>query len=400
MTLFWAICAALAALALALVLRPLLARRAAAGVSRREANITIYRDQRRELDADLAAGKLAPAEHEKARAELEARLLEDVDAAGEATPRPRGGRRTALLVGVTVPLAALAVYFAVGTPAAVGERPGHGTVSAGQIEAMVERLAARLRENPDDADGWKMLGRSYAVLGRFGEAVDAYSKAALRAPRDAQLLADFADALAMARGRSLQGEPEKLVLRALEIEPRNLKALALAGTAAFDRQAFAAAAGYWQRMLPLVPPDSEDAQVIRDNVAQATQLAGGKPPLPLAAAPQAAGLRGTVRIAPTLQGKFGPEDTVFIYARAAQGPPMPLAVQRVKARELPVSFALDDAMAMAPGMTISAHARVVVTARVSKSGGATPQPGDLQGASAPVANDARGIEVLIDTVVR
>jgi cytochrome c-type biogenesis protein CcmH len=400
MTLFWAICAALAALALALVLRPLLARRGASGVSRREANITIYRDQRRELDADLAAGKLAPAEHEKARAELEARLLEDVDAAGEATPRPRGGRRTAVLVGIAMPLAALAVYLAVGSPGALSPQADPGAVTAEQIDEMVGRLAARLRENPDDADGWKMLGRSYAVLGRFGEAVDAYAKAAVRAPRDAQLLADFADALAMAHGRSLQGEPEKLVLRALEIEPRNLKALALAGTAAFDRKAFAAAAGYWQRMLPLVPPGSEDAQAIRDNVAQATQLAGGQPPLPLAAAPQAAGLRGTVRISPQLKGRFDPEDTVFIYARAAEGPPMPLAVLRRRARELPAEFALDDSMAMAPGMTISAHARVVVTARVSKSGGATPQPGDLQGASAAVANDASGVEVTIDTVVR
>ena len=395
MTLFWAICAALAALALALVLRPLLARRGAAGVSRREANIAIYRDQRRELDADLAAGKLAPPERDKALAELEARLLEDVDAAPEEAGPPRGGRRAAVLVGLAVPLAALAIYYAVGTPAAVSERPGHGAVSAGQIEIMVGRLAARLRENPDDVDGWKMLGRSYAALGRFGEAVDAYSQAALRAPRDAPLLADFADALAMARGRSLQGEPETLVLRALEIEPQNLKALALAGTAAFERQAFAAAADYWGRMLPLVPPDSEDARVIRDNVAQATQRAGGG----AAAAPQA-GLRGTVRISPKLKGKFGPDDTVFIYARAVEGPPMPLAVQRVKARELPADFALDDSMAMAPGMNLSAHARVVVTARVSKSGGATPRPGDLQGASAAVASDASGVSVLIDTVVR
>jgi cytochrome c-type biogenesis protein CcmH len=395
MTLFWAVCAALAALALALVLRPLLARRGAAGVSRREANIAIYRDQRRELDADLAAGKLAAAEHEKARAELEARLLEDVDAAADEPRAPRSGWRAAVLVGLAVPLAALAVYFAVGTPIAVTGHPRQDEVTAEQIEVMVQRLAARLRENPDDADGWKMLGRSYAVLGRFGEAVDAYSKAALRAPRDAQLLADFADSLAMARGRSLQGEPEKLLQRALEIDPQNLKALALAGTAAFERQAFKAAADYWQRMLPLVPPESEDAQAIRDNVAQATQLAGGEPP-----APQAAGLRGSVRIAPQLKGKFDPEDTVFIYARAAEGPPMPLAVLRVKARELPADFALDDSMAMAPGMTLSAQARVVVTARVSKSGGATPQPGDLQGASAPVASDANGVTVLIDTVVR
>jgi cytochrome c-type biogenesis protein CcmH len=395
MTLFWALCAALAALALALVLRPLLARRGAASVSRRAANIAIYRDQRRELDADLAAGKLAPAEHEKARAELEARLLEDVDAAAEATPRPRGGRRAAVLVGIGLPVAALGIYLAVGTPAAVTGQPGGGEITAAQIEVMVERLAARLRESPDDADGWKMLGRSYAVLGRFGEAVDAYAKAAMRAPRDAQLLADFADALAMARGQSLQGEPEQLVLRALEIEPRNLKALALAGTAAFERKDFKTAADYWQRMLPLVPAESEDARAIRENVAEANRLAGN-----LAAAPQATGLRGTVRISPQLKGKFDPEDTVFIYARAAEGPPMPLAVLRRRARELPAEFALDDSMAMAPGMTISAHPRVVVTARVSKSGGATPQPGDLQGASPPVASDARGIDLVIDSVVR
>jgi len=395
MTLFWSVCAALAALALALVLRPLLARGAVPGVSRREANITVYRDQRRELDADLAAGKLAPAEHEKARAELEARLLEDVDAAAEAPRAPRGGWRAAVLVGIGLPVAALAVYLAVGSPGALSPQADPGAVTAEQVDDMVARLAARLRERPDDVDGWKMLGRSYAVLGRFGEAVDAYAKAAAREPRDAALLADFADALAMARGQSLQGEPEQLVLRALEIDPQNLKALALAGTAAFERKAFAAAADYWQRMLPLVPPGSEDAQAIRDNVAQATQLAGGQPP-----APQAAGLRGTVRISPQLKGRFDPEDTVFIYARAAEGPPMPLAVLRRRARELPAEFALDDSMAMAPGMTISAHPRVVVTARVSKSGGATPQPGDLQGASAAVASDARGIEVVIDTVVR
>lgn len=401
MTLFWILGAVLAAATLALVLRPLLrARAGAAGVSRRAANIAIYRDQLRELDADLAAGKLAAPDHVKARAELEARLLEDVDETGEEPRAPRAARRSAFLAGIGVPLAALGIYLAVGSPVAINAPPGHGDVTAEQIETMVERLAARLRENPDDADGWKMLGRSYAVLGRFGEAVDAFSKAALRAPRDAQLLADFADSLAMARGRSLQGEPEKLVQRALEIDPGNLKALALAGTAAFERQAFKAAADYWQRMLPLVPPDSEDAQVIRDNVAQAAKLAGLKAPASRAAVPQAAALRGSVRISPALKGKYGAEDTVFIYARAAEGPPMPLAILRRKAGELPLEFALDDSMAMAPGAELSSFPRIVVTARVSRSGQAKPQAGDLQGASAPVSNDARGVEVVIDTVVR
>jgi cytochrome c-type biogenesis protein CcmH len=392
MILFWAIGGALAALALLLVLRPLRARRERGSVSRRAANIAIHRDQLRELDADLGAGKIAPADHERARSELESRLLEDADAAQHAAPR-RGGRGVAVLVGLAVPACALAIYVLIGSPNAVDSRADAHALSAGQIEDMVGRLAARLRENPEDADGWKMLGRSYAVLGRFPEAVDAYSKAAARAPRDAQLLADFADALAMARGQSLQGEPEQLIRRALEIDPQNLKALALAGTVAFDRKDFTAAADTWQRMLPLVPPDSEDARTVRENVEEARKLAGAGP---VAKHP---GLRGTVRISPKFKEKFAPGDTVFIYARAAEGPAMPLAVLRRSARELPVDFALDDSLAMAPGMAISAHPRVVISARVSRSGNAKPEPGDLQGASKPVANDASSVDVLIDTLV-
>lgn len=396
MILFWTLGAALAALALAMLLRPLLARGRDDAVSRRAANLAIYRDQARELEADLAAGTLARADYERARAELEARVLEDVETGGAAVRAPRRDGRTAgVVVAALVPLAALVVYFAVGSPGAISPQAVPGTVTEAQIEAMVEGLAARLRENPDDAAGWKMLGRSYAVLGRFGEAVDAYAKAALRAPRDAQLLADFADALAMARGQSLQGEPEKLVLRALEIEPANLKALALAGTAAFERGEYARAAEFWERMLPHVPPDSEDARVVRDNVAEARSRAGGA----TAAVPRA-GLRGTVRVAPELKGKYGPEDTVFIYARAVDGPAMPLAILRRKAGELPIEYALDDSMAMAPGLALSSFPRIVVTARIAPSGGAKPQPGDLQGASAPVANDASSVEVTIDSIVR
>lgn len=272
MILFWAIGGALAALALCLLLRPLLAPREGARVSRQAASIAIYRDQLRELDADLAAGKLAQPDHERARSELEARLLEDVEAAQEAAPR-RGGRGVAIFVGAAVPAIALGLYLLVGSPRAVDPAADPNALAAQQILGMVERLQARLRENPDDVDGWKMLGRSYAVLGRFPEAVGAYAKAAVRAPRDAQLLADFADALAMARGQSLQGEPEQLIQRALQLDPNNLKALALAGTVAFERKEFKAAADYWQRMLPLVPPDSEDARAIRDNVAEARTLA-------------------------------------------------------------------------------------------------------------------------------
>jgi len=391
MTLFWLAGAALAAVVLGLVLRPLIFRGSKSSVSRPEANLSIYRDQLRELDADLAADTLAQADYQRARREIEARLLEDVALAPEPAPA-RGGRALVAAIAVAIPAAALGVYLLVGSPGALSLQSEH-QMNAQQLEAMVERLAARLRENPDDVEGWKLLGRSYGALGRFPEAVDAYVKAATRAPRDAQILADLADVLAMSRGQRLQGEPEKLVLRALELDPRNLKALALAGSAAFERKDFAGAVRYWQRMLPLVAAESEDARSIQASIAEAQSFL--KP-----GAASVAALKGSVRLAPELKAKASPDDTVFIFARAAQGPPMPLAVKRAKVRELPLEFALDDSMAMAPGMQLSGFPRVIVGARVSKSGSATPQPGDLQGASATVANDASSVTVVIDSVVR
>jgi cytochrome c-type biogenesis protein CcmH len=387
MIVFWLIAAGLALASLALLLRPLLIRRTPTALARSDVNVSIYRDQLRELDADLAAGTLARAEYDRARAELEARLLDDVQGSDEA-PVPRAQSRAPLAVALAVPLLALGVYAAVGKPAALQGDPE--AVTAAQVEAMVGRLAARMRENPDDVEGWKMLGRSYSVLGRFAEAADAYAKAAVRAPRDAQLLADFADALAMARGQSLEGEPEKLVLRALEIDPNNLKALALAGTAAFGRRDFAGAVTYWERMLPHVPADSEDARTIRENVAEARKLTS-QPSI---------ALTGTVSLSPQLQGKAEPDDVVFVFARAVEGPPMPLAVARTRVRELPYRFRLDDSMAMTPAAKLSAFPRVIVGARVSKAGTAAAQPGDLQGASAPVANDAAAVDVVIDSTVR
>jgi cytochrome c-type biogenesis protein CcmH len=397
MSAFLAAAAGLAALALVLVLRPLFLRRDARQVSRREANVAVYRDELRELDADLAAGTLAREDYERARLELEARLLEDVSAAEPASPAP-AKRTSAWAVGLAVPLVAVAVYLVAGDPSAL--LPERQMPDAAQVEAMVGRLAQKMREHPEDVEGWKLLGRSYTVMGRFPDAVAAYAKAAERAPRDAQLLADLADALAMARGQTMQGEPEKLVARALEIDPQNLKALALLGTAAYERKDYAKAAEVWSRMLPLVPEGSEDARAISENVAEAKKLAaigdtGKKEP-----AAAASGLSGVVHVAPQLAAQVKPDDVLFVFARAAEGPPMPLAVLRRKAADLPLEFRLDDSMAMAQGLKLSSFPRVIVAARISKSGNATPQPGDLQGASQAVANDARGVNLTIDTVVR
>ena len=378
MTLFWAIGAGLALVTLGIALRPLLFTTRKTDLSRSKANIDIYRDQLRELDADRAAGTLADADYEAARLELESRLLQDV--VPESAPSRGASRALLLTLVLAVPLCAALLYFAVGNPRSF-EAPGQN------LEAMVERLAAHLRENPDDAAGWKLIGRAYASMNRHAEAADAYAKAAVRAPRDAQLLADLAEALAMARGRSLEGEPEKLLERALALEPDNLKALALAGTAAFGRRDYRAAVRHWEKMVPLVPRDSEEGRSIQASVDEAKALLSQKP------------LQGRVSISKKILPQVSPDDTVFIFARAVEGPPMPLAVLRRQVRDLPFAFALDDSMAMAPGIKLSGHPRVIVGARVSKSGDPAPKPGDLQGASAPVANDAQGVSVVIDTVV-
>ena len=399
MIVFWLIGALLGAGALFYVLRPLLAARKQAPVSRRESNIAIYKDQMRELDADVAAGTLAQADHARAKLELEARLLDDVSAADAATV-PSHGRRAALAVGIVVPLMAIGIYLFTGNLG--GLDPHAGTPDAAQVEAMVARLAAKLRENPDDVEGWKLLGRSYAVMGRYADAVSAFAKAAERSPRDAQLLADFADVLAMARGQSLQGEPEKLVERAVQIDPMNLKALALLGTAAYERKDYARAAEVWARMLPLVPEGSEDAKMVGENVEEARRLAGiggnpGSSPKPAAKAHP--GVRGTVRLAAKLKNEVKPDDVLFVFARAPGGPPVPLAVLKARAADLPLKFALDDSLAMAQGMTVSSQPKVVITARIAKSGKPQAGAGDLQGASKPVPNDAAGVDVVIDSVV-
>ena len=279
---FWTISALLAVTALLFVVLPLLTYRPRVRSSRRDANLAIYRDQLREIDADVAAGTLNAEQHEKARRELQARLLEDMAVDDAAGAPVRHGRGAAIVASIAVPLLVFGLYFAVGNPQAI---QSGGTADAGathgmtaqQVEALVERLAARMRKNPDDPEGWILLARSYGAINRFDQAVQAYANAAARLPRDAQLLADYADVLAMAQGRRLQGEPEKIIARALKIDPRNLKALALAGSAAFEKKDYAGAIRHWEQILPLVPPDAENARSIQASIAEARSLGGTTP---------------------------------------------------------------------------------------------------------------------------
>ena len=405
MTLFVVLGVLLVAGALLFIVPPLARRTARAGASRDAVNVAVYRDQLRELDADLKAGTLAPDQHDKARAEIEARLAADLGKGEAAADAPGNARGAALALGLAVPICAIAVYLSVGNPRALSPEAQAGAdphgMTAQQFETMVGRLAARLKENPEDTEGWMMLGRSYAVMGRFSESSEAYAKAVARAPKDAQVLADYADSLAMAQGRTLKGEPEKILKRALAADPNNVKALVLAGTAAFDRGDKAGAVQLWERALAVVPAESQMAERLRAGIAEAR---GSSPiaqaPKAAKAAAKSARVSGTVKVDPKLAGKIAPDDTVFIFARAAEGPRMPLAILRKQGRDLPLQFTLDDSMAMAPQMNLSAFPRVVIGARVSKSANASAQPGDLQGASAPIAVGSERVDVTIDTEVR
>jgi cytochrome c-type biogenesis protein CcmH len=276
-----------------------------------------------------------------------------------------------------------------------------------QIAAMADKLAERLKAQPDDAEGWSMLARSYTVLGRNPEAVDAYKKALELHGDDASLLADYADALAVKNKRSLAGEPAALIARALKLEPDNLKALSLAGTDAFDRKDYAGAVKHWERILQVGPADNPLVEQVKASVAEAREL--GKLPAAQASVAAASSLAqatgpatvgGQVTLAPALAKQADPGDTVFVFARAAEGGPMPLAVLRKQVKDLPLRFTLDDSLAMSPAAKLSTAAKVIVSARISKSGDAIPQHGDLSGQSAPVAVGASGLAIEINTVVK
>jgi cytochrome c-type biogenesis protein CcmH len=435
MSLFFLFAVLMLALALLFMLLPLLKVAGGARTSERNLIETAYRTQFEELKSDLASGTLDVEQYEVSKRELETRMQEDLAQVATSTvadsPDSRMLARTALALGLSVPIAAAALYAWLGQPEAImgaaapntpsADAPDNAphSLSGAQIEAMVQKLADRLKDKPNDLQGWYMLARSYASLGRFPESLKALDHARQLAPNEPQLMADYADVLATTTGGSLEGEPAKLIQKALKLDPNNAKALALAGEREFRNKNYQSAIDYWTRMKNALPPDAKPEQIagVEKNINQA-RVALGQAPLPLsasmatpvqeAAAPETpttsavAGrtISGVVTLSPKLAGKIGPNDTLFIFARAASGPRMPLAVLRVSASELPKTFTLDDSMAMSPAMKLSDFPQVVISARVSKSGTATPQSGDFSATIGPVSPGTTDLKLTIDTIVQ
>jgi cytochrome c-type biogenesis protein CcmH len=428
--------------ALAFVLVPLLGSRNPNRHSFRKtltddtSNVAIFRAQKAEIEEDFAGALISADERDHALAELSMRVASEVK--GDAASIDRASvahsviSRTvwifATLAVVAIPLSAVLLYATLGSPqlisgvaptaiagnAKAASPPVAGAspeVSDKQILAMVDSLAEKMQQNPGDPKGWILLARSQNALGRYPDAAKSYERAVALLPNDAQLLADYADVAAMNQEGRFDGKPLALIKQALQADPNNLKALALAGTAEMRLGNKAQSLTHWEKLKTLVAKDSDDAREVDSIIAEVKGASDGKPVVPAAPSAQplppatsapanvagsAKTTSGSVTIAPELAVKIQPGDTLFVFARAVNGPKMPLAIVRVLApKTWPFQFSLDDSMAMAPGMNLSAFPEVTIEARISKSGGAQPQPGDLVGQSAPLKPGASNIDVAI-----
>jgi len=399
--------------ALAFVLVPLLRARVGDD-SRNEA-----RRRRKALEAARADDILTDAEYAAKRAAL------DQAEPASASARTRTGFAVALAVTLLLPAAAILLYRQLGAPQALDPANLVARSSDGaDIEAAIAQLAEKMKQNPDNAEGWALLGRAYKSTRRFADAREALKHAHDLAPDDADLMVEYAETLVLSGSdRRIQGEALVLIEKAIQTNPQNQKGLWLAGIADSQAGKYDEAVKKWNTLLPLLPPGSEVASSVQEQIAQAEALRDGKPlstpstqsspETSKAAAATEAGASNdsaaastgprilvTVALDPRLKDKVAPGDTLFVFAKAASGPPMPLAIAKLSAAQLPTSVTLTDAMSMMPNMKISAFAQIVVGARISKSGQAIAQSGDLQALSAPLPNSrAEPVALTIDQVV-
>lgn len=436
MTSFWVVAGILTLGALLFILPTLLRKgNSRTGIVREAANVSIYRDQLAELEADLRSDVLSKEQYEQSKRELQQRMLQDVPEGESMTSMVMAGGNRSNVATITVmvlaiPLLAVSLYLWLGntkglTPQPALEQSPMAEAGHQNFSSVLDNLIARLRDQPDDLEGWIMLGRTYAIMQRFNEAKIAYERVIALSPESPELLVDYADIVAMTNDGSLLGKPIELINKALSLDPENPKALALAGTAAFEQNNFKQAAVYWEKLLVQIPPESKLAQSVKTSIAEAKSLATGKgsamagkqtqtpnsqntPPAAdksvvagagAAAAATGNTLSGTVTLSPVFAGKASPDDTLFIFARAKEGPPMPRAISVKKVRDLPASFLLTDGMGARPDLKISNVPQLIISARITKSGKAMPETGDLQGFSQIVKPGDKNINIVIDQQV-
>jgi cytochrome c-type biogenesis protein CcmH len=413
-TLFWIAAAVCVLLALAFVLPPLLRRReAAAKAARRDINIAVYRDQMKEMEADRANGLLSEEQFQTAKLELEARLAEDALAQADKTMTPVASRRLGYGLAGLLPVAAFGLYFVLGNPTSLtaiaeAQASGDQQVQGGHdIMKLIQQVEEKTKANPDDGEAWTILAKTYAAVGHWPEALHAYEKAIKLRPDVPSVMTGYAEALAINNNRVLAGKPIELVLKALEKDPQDMKGLELAGIASFQEKGFAKAAFYFKHLYKQLPPESPYAQDILEAQKEAERLAkqgmtrmdnlseadAGKDK-----APPAPTIQGKLDIAPALKGKIGANDTIFLFARSAEGGAPVAALRAPASAGLPLEFELNDGMAMSHENRLSKYKEVTLVARLSKSGDPKGAAGDLEGEMKAVKVGAKDVRLVIDKV--
>jgi len=389
----------LALIALLFVLPPLWRKQPVAAEDMDSRNLAIAKQRLQELKDQLHAGVLAQADYDGQRAELELALSDDF-AIAKQRAAGLSGRWMAYVLVLAIPVLAGGLYVNLGNFNAVepsaemlGAEPDAPSIE--DIRKMVDKLAARMQANPDDAEGWIMLGKSYKYLQQFPKAADAFAQAYRLQGDKPEIMLLYADALAFANDGQLAGKPTELVFKVLELEPDNVSALWLGGMAKAQAGDSAAAGQLWQKLVALLPAGSKEQQEVQGLLAKIGGLQNTPPASVAQAKPADIAIAVQVSLAPELQKAVRPEDTVFVYAQALAGAKMPLAIIRKQVSDLPLAVTLTDALAMVPTMKLSNFPAVKLLARVSKSGNAMTQPGDLIGTIESVDTGDKNSHTLI-----
>mgnify|MGYP003705865869 FL=1 len=406
MTLFWLAAAAITLIGLGFIILPLMRQKASAQVSRMQVNKALYESKLEELQADLEQGLLDPSEYQQSEQELQRSLLSDVKVSERSSvTQKRSNLGMVVLLTIALPLSAILLYQQFTTYVANDEYNEQQKLAqqAQTIQQSIEALEQRLQDKPDDLEGWKILGQSYVVMQQFDKAVGAYSQAAaLSDYSDPDLLVLLAETSSFANDGVFGTIENALLEQALAVNPKHERALWYAGYAAYSEDDYQAAVAYWQTLLSLVPADRND---VRDSLNKFVADAREKAGLEAAPAEQAALARVLyvqVTVAQELAKNYQDSDTVFIYARAKNGPKMPLSLVRVPLSALPIKVELTEATSMLPNMNLRSFEQVEVLARISPSGQAISQAGDLISAAVSVdfsQDSEHELEVSIQRVV-
>ncbi len=379
-------------LVLVLLLRPFIFPPKVEATSRRQMNAAIYREELDKLELEHSSGSINSADYELAHAEMRQRLFQDTNEEDDRSVMG-SSKITVISLCVFITMLSAGFYFSLGDATRIAEKNTQQPMTQDGVEKMITVFAAKMEQDPTNLQGWAMLARSYRILGRNQEAAKAYERSGNFIDSDPQLLADYADVLASNANGSFAGKPLKLINQALKLDPNNLLALWLSGTASYAAGNYKAAVQTWEKLAQQLPPGTEDARSIEASIAEARAKGG----LTSQANVSTKGISGKIEIAADIKSKVKSGDIVLVIARKP-GERMPVAVLKTSVSEFPMSFSLTDALAMNPSSPLSQLAEAAIEVRISKTGMAMPEAGDLISTPQTVKVGADNIRLVIDQV--